>query len=82
MKRFYIMAHPNYFKKAMGWDMKDMEVKYTEDKLVMFIATDNVPETNIIEPYYCGWMDTEVKPITYNYLYNNIIDNDKEVLEK
>ena len=60
MKRFYIVAHPNYFKKSMGWDMKDNEVKYTEDKLVMFVASTNVPETNIIEPYYCGWQDTSI----------------------
>lgn len=60
MKQFYIIANPKYFKKAMGWDMKHEEVRRTEDNLVLFVATDNVPETNIIEPYHCGWHDTDL----------------------
>lgn len=43
----------------MGWDMKDNEVRYTEDRLVQFVASVNVPETNIIEPYSCQWRDTD-----------------------
>lgn len=78
MKRFYIIAHPNYFKKSMGWDMKDKEVRYTEDKLVMFVATENVPETNIIEPYHCGWMDTEVSMSGSEIIYKPYMNKIKE----
>lgn len=74
MKRFYIIAHPNYFKKSMGWDMKDKEVKYTEDKLVMFVATENVPETNIIEPYHCGLIDTDGSMLSSEMIYKPYIN--------
>ena len=57
MKKFYIIANPEYFKKTIGWDMKHNEVKYTNDNLVMFVASENVPVTNIIEPYHCGYCD-------------------------
>ena len=56
MKRFYILANPEYFKKTMGWDMKHNDIKYTNDNLVMFVASENVPMTNIIEPYHCGYI--------------------------
>lgn len=62
MKRFYILANPEYFKKTMGWNMKDKEVRYTADKLVAFFADENVPITNIIEPYHCGWQETDMEP--------------------
>ena len=61
MKHFYILANPEYFKKTMNWDMKHEDVKFTEDKLVAFIASENVPVTNIIEPYHCGYWDTDIE---------------------
>ena len=39
MKRFYIVANPEYFKKAMGWNMEHNDIKYTNDNLVMFVAS-------------------------------------------
>jgi len=67
MKYFYILANPEYFKKTMNWNMKDKEVRYTEDKLVMFVASDNIPITQPIEPYHCGWRDTEVEYTLEDY---------------
>ncbi len=61
MKHFYILANPEYFKKTMNWDMKHNDVRFTEDKLVAFIASENVPVTNIIEPYHCGYWDTDIE---------------------
>ena len=43
MKRFYIIANPEYFKKTMNWDMKHNDIKYTEDNLVASVASENVP---------------------------------------
>ena len=60
MKHFYILANPEYFKKTMNWDMKHNDVKYTEDNLVAFVASENVPVTNIIEPYHCGYCDPDI----------------------
>lgn len=68
MKRFYILANPEYFKKTMGWDMKHNDIKYTNDNLVMFVASENVPVTNIIEPYHCGYCDPDTK--IYNPYFN------------
>lgn len=75
MKKFYILANPEYFKKTMGWDMKHNEVKYTEDNLVVFVASENVPVTNIIEPYHCGYCDTEIE---YDYKPYCNLDNEIE----
>lgn len=61
MKHFYILANPEYFKKTMNWDMKHEDIKFTEDKLVAFIASEYVPVTNIIEPYHCGYWDTDIE---------------------
>lgn len=81
MKQFYILANPEYFKKTMNWDMKHNERKYTEDKLVMFIASDYVPLTNIIEPYFCGWRDMDISTTETVYepycISNGEIQNDK-----
>ena len=60
MKRFYIVANPEYFKKAMGWNMKHNDIKYTNDNLVMFVASENVPVTHF-EPYYCSYSDTDIE---------------------
>ena len=62
MKRFYILANPEYFKKTMNWDMKHNDIKYTEDNLIAFVASENVPMTNIIEPYHCGYCDPDIDP--------------------
>ena len=80
MKHFYILANPEYFKKAMGLDMKHNDVKYTEDNLVAFVASENVPVTNIIEPYYCCYRDTDIdsdsKSIYESYcILNNEAEN-------
>lgn len=76
MKLFYIIANPEYFKKTMNWDMKHNEVKYTEDNLVAFVASENVPMTNIVEPFHCGYCDTDVKLKYYPYYnLNNEIEN-------
>ena len=76
MKRFYILANPEYFKRAMGWDMKHNDIKYTNDNLVMFVASENVPVTNIIEPYYCGYYDSDLKSIYKPYcMLNNETKN-------
>lgn len=61
MKRFYIVANPEYFKKAMGWNMEHNDIKYTNDNLVMFVASENVPVTHF-EPYYCGYCDSDIDP--------------------
>ena len=61
MKQFYILANPEYFKKTMNWDMKHNDIRYTEDNLVAFVASENVPVTNIIEPYHCGCHDTDIE---------------------
>lgn len=62
MKQFYIIAHPNYFKNTIGWDMKHNDIKYSdENKLVMFIASDNVPDTTMnCEPYICSFRNIEI----------------------
>ena len=80
MKKFYIIAKPENFKKTMDWDMKHNEVKYTEDNLVAFVASENVPVTNIIEPYHCGYCDPNVdsnsKSIYESYcILNNKTEN-------
>ena len=67
MKKFYIIANPEYFKKTMNWDMKHNDIKYTEDNLVAFVASENVPMTNIIEPYHCCYCDPDIK--IYNPYY-------------
>ena len=79
MKHFYILANPEYFKKTMGWDMKHNEVKYTNDNLVMFVASENVPVTHF-EPYYCSYGDTDIeldsKSIYESYcILNNETEN-------
>ena len=79
MKKFYIIANPEYFKKTMGWDMKHNEVKYTNDNLVMFVASENVPVTHF-EPYYCSYGDTDIeldsKSIYESYcILNNETEN-------
>ena len=79
MKKFYIIANPEYFKKTMGWDMKHNEVKYTNDNLVMFVASENVPVTQF-EPYYCSYGDTDIeldsKSIYESYcILNNETEN-------
>lgn len=66
MKQFYILANPEYFKKTMNWDMKHKEVRYTADKLVMFVASENVPITHL-EPYWCSYRDTDLKSIYESY---------------
>ena len=80
MKHFYIIANPEYFKKTMNWDMKHNDVKYTEDNLVAFVASENVPVTNIIEPYHCGYcgsdIDSDLKSIYESYcILNNEAEN-------
>ena len=80
MKHFYIIANPEYFKKTMNWDMKHNDVKYTEDNLVAFVASENVPVTNIIEPYHCGYCDPNIdsnsKSIYESYcILNNKTEN-------
>ena len=76
MKHFYILANPEYFKKTMGWDMKHNDIKYTNDNLVMFVASENVPMTNIIEPYHCDYYDPDLKSIYESYcILNNETEN-------
>ena len=76
MKLFYIIANPEYFKKTMNWDMKHNDVKYTEDNLVAFVASENVPVTNIIEPYHCGYCDTDIESDIYkSYSSTKEIEN-------
>ena len=80
MKHFYIIANPEYFKKTMNWDMKHNDVKYTEDNLVAFVASENVPVTNIIEPYHCGYCDPDIDPDLKSiyepyYILNNETEN-------
>ena len=60
MKQFYIIANPEYFKKTMNWNMNHRDIKYTEDKLVMFVANEYVPVTHF-EPYCCGYRDTDIE---------------------
>ena len=79
MKHFYILANPEYFKKTMGWDMKHNDIKYTNDNLVMFVASENVPVTHF-EPYYCSYGDTDIeldsKSIYESYcILNNETEN-------
>ena len=86
MKRFYILANPEYFKKAMGWDMKHNDIKYTNDNLVMFVASENVPVTHF-EPYYCSYSDTDIeldsKSIYESYcILNNETENKHREGEK
>ena len=70
IKQFYIIAHPNYFKNTMGWDMKHNDVKYSdENKLVMFVASENVPDTTeTIDPYVCGFRTVPIDDNRYNYI--------------
>ena len=80
MKHFYIIANPEYFKKTMNWDMKHNDVKYTEDNLVAFVASENVPVTNIIEPYHCGYCDSDIDSNLKSiyepyYILNNETEN-------
>ena len=80
MKHFYIIANPEYFKKTMNWDMKHNDVKYTEDNLVAFVASENVPVTNIIEPYHCGYCDLDIHSDSKSiyelyYILNNETEN-------
>lgn len=70
MKQFYIIANSKYFEKTMGWKLKHNEMKLTEDKLVMFIASDYVPETNLNTPYHCGWRDTDMEENFCYYPYD------------
>ena len=79
MKHFYILANPEYFKKTMGWDMKHNDIKYTNDNLVVFVASENVPVTHF-EPYYCSYGDTDIeldsKSIYESYcILNNETEN-------
>ena len=79
MKHFYIIANPEYFKKSMGWDMKHNDIKYTNDNLVMFVASENVPVTHF-EPYYCSCSDSDIeldsKSIYESYcILNNETEN-------
>jgi hypothetical protein len=79
MKQFYIIANPKYFEKTMGWKLKHNEMKLTKDKLVMFIASDNVPETSIITPYHCGWRDTDKEEnFCYSPYFCNAVNKNKE----
>lgn len=73
MKRFYIVANPEYFKKAMGWNMEHNDIKYTNDNLVMFVASENVPVTHF-EPYYCSYSDTDIELDIY-YSSNEEIED-------
>ena len=82
MKHFYILANPEYFKKTMNWDMKHNEVKYTEDNLVAFVASENVPMTNIIEPFHCGYCDTEIEYDYRPYCNSNNENENDEVDSK
>ena len=80
MKHFYIIANPEYFKKTMNWDMKHNDVKYTEDNLVAFVASENVQVTNIIESYHCGYCDSDIHPDSKSiyepyYILNNETEN-------
>lgn len=74
MNQFYILANPAYFKKAMGWDMKHGEMKRTEDNLVLFVASDDVPETNIIEPFYCGVCNPTFDIDSFKEIYKPYFD--------
>lgn len=75
MKHFYILANPEYFKKTMGWDMKHNDIKYTNDNLVIFVASENVPVTHF-EPYHCGYYDSDLKSIYEPYcMLNNETKN-------
>ena len=79
MKHFYILANPEYFKKTMNWDMKHNDIKYTNDNLVMFVVSENVPVTHF-EPYYCSYSDTDIeldsKSIYESYcILNNETEN-------
>lgn len=78
MKHFYIIANPEYFKKSMGWNMKHNDVKYTNDNLVMFVASENVPITHF-EPYYCSYSDTDIE-LDSKYIYESycILNNETE----
>ena len=83
MKKFYIIANPKYFKKTMNWDMKHNDIKYTEDNLVAFVASENVPMTNIIEPYHCCYCDPDIKIYNPYYIENKycIIKDDITIAE-
>lgn len=67
MKQFYIIAHPDYYKNKLDWNLQHGQVKYTKDMLVEFISSKHVPIT-YTEPYYCGVRDTE----EYNERYEEL----------
>ena len=76
MKHFYILANPEYFKKAMGWDMKDNDIKYTNDNLVMFVAIQSFHIPNSIDPYHFGYCNADSKSIYETYcMLNNETKN-------
>ena len=80
MKHFYTLANPESFKKTMAWDMKHNDIKYTNDNLVAFVASENVPVTNIIEPYHCGYCDPNIDSNSKSiyesyYILNNETEN-------
>ena len=82
MKHFYILANPEYFKKTMGWDMKHNDIKYTNDNLVMFVASENVPTTNIIEPYHCGYYDPDIELDIYKSYLDIYYSSNEEIENK
>ena len=60
--------------------MKHNDIKYTNDNLVMFVASENVPMTNIIEPYHCGYYDPDIHSDSKSiyepyYILNNETEN-------
>lgn len=79
MKRFYMIANPEYFKNTMNWNMKHGDIKYTKDKLVMFVASENVPVTHY-EPHCCGYFDTDIESYLKSIYkpYNAILKEDTD----
>ena len=82
MKHFYILANPEYFKETMGWDMKHNDIKYANDNLVMFVASENVPVTNIIEPYHCGYCDPDIELDIYKPYLDIYYSSNEEIENK
>lgn len=58
MRQFFMIAAPEFYRFAMGWDLKSGQYRYTADKLVMFVASENVPVT-VNHPYICCFRETE-----------------------
>lgn len=58
MRQFYMIAHPEFYRFAMGWNLENGQYRYTADKLVQFIASENIPVT-VNCPYVCGFRETE-----------------------